>query len=132
MSPPSPLHCPLTNLAGMRGHRRTNSSMHSAADARVTVGSGGDVNGIHPVTSPRLAPETAPATVVPATIVINASSPAPVRALSLGPLPTPMSPEAVVSGDPAQISATRLLELMSGKQQSPKNEAERDILVRGH
>ena len=104
--------------------------MHLAADGRVVVGGGGggDVNGIHPVASPR----PAPGTVVPATIVINASSPAPVRALSPGPLPTPTSPEAVVSGDPAQISATRLLELMSGKQQSPKNEAERDILVRGH
>ena len=81
---------------------------------------GGEVNGIHPVASPRLTP-------VPATIVINAASPAPVRALPLAPRIT--SPEGV-AGDPTQISATRLLELMSGKQQSPKNEAERDILVR--
>ena len=92
---------------------------------------GVELNGIHRVASPRLAAATAaPSTSsvsVPATIVINAASPAPVRALPLAPRIT--SPEGV-AGDPTQISATRLLELMSGKQQSPKNEAERDILVR--
>ena len=83
-----------------------------------------ELNGIHRVASPRLAPANAS---VPATIVINAASPAPaVRALHLAPNPTNSPP-----GDPSQISATRLLELMSGKQQSPKNEAERDILVSG-
>ena len=95
--------------------------MNSTEGGGVVVVGGGEVNGIHPVApSPRLTP-------VPATIVINAASPAPaVRALSLRPNPTNSPP-----GDPAQISATRLLELMSGKQQSPKNEAERDILVSG-
>ena len=107
----------------------TDSSMHSRADGRV-VGGRGDVNGIHAAASPRPATLTvatrsansAPSVPPAATIVINAASPAPVRA--------PLSQVNGVVSDPAQISATRLLELMSGKQQSPKNEAERDILVR--
>ena len=49
--------------------------------------------------------------------------------LNCHPRPATLLATSPESSDPAQISAARLLELMSGKAKSPKNEAERDILV---